>query len=87
MDFTEAVFKACKLITLRNLRTLLYNQGVQVKKDKRVTIVQSLYNILYKKDQAEQTKEEILDQYNTTKELFSCSKLNIIASLIPNPLN
>jgi len=35
----------------------------------------------------EWTKEEILDEYNTTKELFASSKLNIIASLIPNPLN
>ena len=35
----------------------------------------------------EWTKEEILDQFNTTKELFTSSKLNIITSLIPNPLN
>ena len=35
----------------------------------------------------EWTKEELLDQYNTTKKLFACSKLNIITSLIPNPLN
>ena len=28
VDFTEAIFKACKLIALRNLRTLLRNQGV-----------------------------------------------------------
>ena len=25
VDFTEAIFKACKLIALYNLRTLLYN--------------------------------------------------------------
>ena len=35
----------------------------------------------------EQTKEEILDQFNTTKKLFTFSKLNVIASLIPDPLN
>ena len=35
----------------------------------------------------EQTKKEILNKYNTTKELFTCSKLNIITNLIPNPLN
>jgi len=35
----------------------------------------------------EWTKEEILDKYNTIKELFTSSKLNIIAGLIPNPLN
>ena len=35
----------------------------------------------------EQTKEEILNQYNIIKELFACSKLNVIAGLIPDPLN
>ena len=35
----------------------------------------------------EWTKEEILDQFNTIKELFTSSKLNIIVSLIPDPLN
>ena len=35
----------------------------------------------------EWTKEEILDQFQETKELFAFSKLNIIAGLIPNPLN
>ena len=35
----------------------------------------------------EQIKEEILDEYNTTKELFTCSKFNIITSFIPNLLN
>jgi len=43
--------------------------------------------VIHKEDQIEWTKEEILDEYNTTKELFTSSKLNIIASLIPNPLN
>ena len=35
----------------------------------------------------EQTKEELLDKYNTTKELFACPKLNIIAGLIPDLFN
>ena len=35
----------------------------------------------------EWTKEEILDQFNTTKKLFTSSKLNVITSLIPNLLN
>ena len=35
----------------------------------------------------EQTKEEILDQFNTIKELFTSSKLNVITSLIPDPFN
>ena len=35
----------------------------------------------------EQTKEEILDQYNIIKELFTYFKFNIIAGFIPNPLN
>ena len=86
-DFTEAVFKACKLTTLRNLRTLLRNQGVWVEKAKRATIARSLYNTLCEEDQAEWTKEEILDEYNITKELFACPKLNVIAGLIPDPLN
>ena len=29
-DFTETVFKACSLITIRSLQTLLRNQGVWV---------------------------------------------------------
>ena len=45
-DFTEAILKAYNPNTIRNLRTLLRYQGVQVKKDKRVTIIQSLYNII-----------------------------------------
>ena len=32
-------------------------------------------------------KKKILNQFNTTKELFIFSKLNIIASLIPDPFN
>ena len=35
----------------------------------------------------EWTKEEILDQFNTIKELFASFKLNIIASLILDLLN
>jgi hypothetical protein len=86
-DFTEAIFKACNPTTIRNLRTLLRNQGVWVERNKRVTVAQSLYNTIHEKDQTEWTKEEILDQFQETKELFASSKLNIITSLIPNPLN
>jgi len=60
-DFTEAIFKACNPTTICNLRTLLYNQGVWVKRNKQVTVTQSLYNIIHEKDQTEWTKEEILD--------------------------
>ena len=35
----------------------------------------------------EQTKEEILDQVKSTNKLFTSSKLNKIAGLIPNILN
>ena len=49
-DFMEATFKTCKLIVIYNLQTLLCYQSVWVKKDKQVTIVQSLYNTIYKKD-------------------------------------
>ena len=87
MDFIEAIFKACKLTVTRNLQTFLCNQGVQVKKDKRVTVARSLYNTLYEENQTKQTKEELLDQYNTTKELFASPKLNVIAGLIPGPFN
>ena len=86
MDFIEATFKACSLITIRNLRTLLRNHGVWVKKDKRVTIARSLYNIIYKEDQTEQTKEEILDHIKTSG-LFASFKLNRISSLIANLFN
>jgi hypothetical protein len=86
-DFTEAIFKECNPTTIRNLRTLLRNQGVWVKRNKWVTVARSLYNIIYEEERTEWTKEEILDKYNTTKELFASSKLNIITSLIPNPLN
>ena len=83
----EATFKAYSLITIYNLQTLLRYQGVQVKKDKQVTITQSLYNTLCKEDQTEQTKEEILDQVKATKELFTSSKLNGITGLIPDLFN
>ena len=62
-DFTEAIFKACNPVTICKLRTLLRNQGIWVKRNKRVTITQSLYNTIHKKDQTEWTKEEILDQF------------------------
>ena len=52
-DFTETIFKACNPVTIRKLRTLLRDQGVWVEKDKQVTIIRSLYNILRKKDQME----------------------------------
>jgi hypothetical protein len=81
-DFTEAVFKACSLITIRNLQTLLRNQGVWVEKDKQVTIIRSLYNTLCKEDQMEWTKKQILDYIKTTSEPFTSSKLNRIFSLI-----
>jgi hypothetical protein len=61
VDFTEAIFKTYKLVTIYNLQTLFCNQGVWVKKDKQVIIVQSLYNTLCEEDQMEWTKEEILD--------------------------
>ena len=34
VNFTEAIFKAYNPVTIRNLQTLLYNQGVWVKRDK-----------------------------------------------------
>ena len=86
-DFTEAIFKACNPTTIRNLRTLLRDQGVWVERNKRVTVAQSLYNTIHEENQTEWTKEELLDEYNTTKELFACPKLNVIAGLIPDPLN
>ena len=49
-DFMEATFKAYSLMTIYNLQTLLYKHGVWVKKDKQVTITQSLYNILCEED-------------------------------------
>ena len=87
MDFIKAIFKACKLSVIYNLRTFLRDQGVWVERNKRVTIIQALYNIIHKEDQMEWTKEEILDQVNTINKLFAFSKLNKIAGLIPNILN
>ena len=86
-DFTEAIFKACNPVTIRNLRTLLCDQGVWVERNKRVTIAQALYNTIHEEDQTEWTKEEILDQVDTINKLFASFKLNKIASLIPNILN
>ena len=81
-DFIKAIFKACSLIIICNLQTLLHNQGVWVEKDKQVTITRSLYNTLCEKDQTEQTKEQILDYIKTTSELFAFFKLNRIFSFI-----
>ena len=52
-DFTEATFKACDFAVIYNLQALLRYQGVWVKKDKRATIAQSLYDIVCEKDQTE----------------------------------
>ena len=62
-DLIEAIFKAYNPTTICKLRTHLRNQGVWVKRNKRVTVIQSLYNTIHKKDQTEWTKEEILDQF------------------------
>jgi len=86
MDFTEATFKACSLMTICNLRTLLRNYGVWVKKDKQVTIALSLYNTLCKEDPTEWTKEQILD-YIKFNRLFASFKLNRISSLIDDLFN
>ena len=85
-DFTEAIFKAYNPIAIHNLQTLLRYQGVWVKRDKQVTVTQSLYNIIYKEDQTEWTKEEILD-YIKTSGLFTSFKLNKISGLIADPFN
>ena len=60
-------------IATYNLRTLLRHWGVWV--DKRVTIAQSLYDILCEEDQTEWTKEEVLDHINTNG-FFASYKLN-----------
>ena len=49
-DFMETIFKACNLAAICNLQTLLRHQSVWVKKDRQVTIAQSLYNTLCKED-------------------------------------
>jgi len=82
----EAIFKACSIIPIRNLQNLLRYQGIWVEKDKQVTIARSLYNTLYKKDQTEWTKEQILD-YIRTNRLFAYFKLNRISGLIPDLFN
>ena len=46
-----------------------------------------MYNIIYKEDQIEWTKEEILDQANAKNKLFTSLKLNKITSLIFDILN
>ena len=58
-DFIEAIFKTYNLINIRNLRTLLRSQGVQVERDRQFHVSQSLYNTLCEEDPTEQTKEEI----------------------------
>jgi hypothetical protein len=50
VNFIEAIFKVCNPTTIYNLWTLLYNQGVWVERNKQVTVVQSLYNTIYKED-------------------------------------
>ena len=46
-----------------------------------------MYNTIHEEDQTEWTKEEILDQVDTTNKLFASPKLNKIAGLIPDILN
>ena len=84
IGFIKAIFKTYKGIC--DLWTLLCDQGVQIIRDRRITITQSLYNTLYKEDLIEQSKEEILD-YIKAKGLFSSFKLNRLSSLITNLLN
>jgi hypothetical protein len=85
-DFTEAVFKACNLTAVRNLRTLLRNQGVWVARDRRITIARSLYDTLCEEDPTEWSKEEIQEHIKASG-LFSSFKLNRISGLIADPLN
>ena len=85
-DFTEAILKTCNPTAIRNLRTLLRDQGVWVVRDRRITIARSLYNTLCEEDPTEWTKEEIQEQIKATRP-FTSFKLNRISGLITNPLN
>jgi hypothetical protein len=84
--FTEAIFKACNLRNVYNLRTLLRNQGVWVAGDRRITIAQSLYNTVYEEDPVEWSEEEILEHIRA-KGPFRSYKLNRISGVIANSLN
>jgi hypothetical protein len=85
-DFTEPIFKTCNLTDVRNLRTLLRNQGVWVARDRRITVARSLYNTLCEEDPTEWSKEETLEHVRTIGP-FASFKLNRISGIMADPID
>jgi hypothetical protein len=72
---TEEILKGCSQPTIRKLRTFLRHQGVWIAKDKHITVARSLYNTLHEEDQAQWSKEDILEHIKTNGP-FNSYKLN-----------
>ena len=85
-DFIEAVFKTCNPINIRNLQTLLRHQGIQVLRDRNVTIPWALYNILREEDPVEWSREDILEHIKGSG-LFASFKLNRLSGIVDDPFD
>ena len=68
--FILEVFKNCNRTTVRDLRHFLRVHGVWVKKDRRVTAAQSLFDTLQEEDPTEWTELKIRE-YKATRREFN----------------
>ena len=73
--FSIATFKDCNQPGIRKLRALLRSNGVWVRKDRRKTVAESLYNTLQEEEPAEWTTQEI-EEYIRTTGRFNSAQIN-----------
>jgi hypothetical protein len=78
-DFTIAIFKDCNQPGIRKLRAMLRMYGVWVRKDRRKTVAESLYNTLQEDEPTEWTAQEIEEHLQTVRE-FKSGRLNYMLS-------
>jgi hypothetical protein len=77
--FSLIMLKECSQLGIRKLRTLLRMNGVWVRKDRRMTVAESLYNTLQEEDPIEWTMQEI-EEHIRTEGQFNSVPINHILS-------
>jgi hypothetical protein len=73
--FSLAALKECSQLGIRQLRTLLRTNGVWVRKDRRKTVAESLYNTLQEEEPTEWTAQEIEEHLQAVGD-FKSARIN-----------
>jgi hypothetical protein len=77
--FSKSIFKDCNQMSIRKLRALLRMYGVWVKKDRHLTVAESLYNTLQEEDPTLWTIQEIEEHIRTIGQ-FNSARINYMLS-------